>query len=128
VRAIVQGAADDHRRVLEAHRDHVMRLAGLDALEFAEVPRERDTVRRVVREMQIHVPLAGIVDRDAEKARILKDLAGVEKQRAGLMAKLSNPMFRERADSDVVRETETQVELLGEHHEKLTRILQELGG
>jgi valyl-tRNA synthetase len=127
--AIVEGATADHRRVLEGERDHVMRLAGLDAFDFAEdVPRERDTVRRVVREMQIHVPLAGIVNRDAEKARILKDLAGVEKQRAGLIAKLANPMFRERADSDVVRETESQVETLGEHHEKLTRILQELGG
>jgi valyl-tRNA synthetase len=129
IAAIVQGSGEADRQLLDRHCDYVMRLAGLDELRYAdEIPRDMDTVTRVVRDMQIHLPLAGVVDREAEKARLRKDLAGVEKERAGLRAKLSNPMFRERADEEVVREAESRAEELEQHHGKLTRILQELGG
>jgi valyl-tRNA synthetase len=129
IEVIVQGAGERRRRILDEHREYVARIAGLEELRYAaDVPRDADTVTRVVRDLQIHIPLKGIVDREAEKARIRKDLAGVEKQRAGLMAKLSNPMFRERADGEIVKETETLVETLEQHQEKLERILQELGG
>ncbi len=127
VPAIVEGAGARTRAVLERHRAHVERLASLDVITFAEsVPKSPETVRRLVREMQVHVPLAGIVDRDAEMARVRKELAATEKQRAALEGKLNNPKFRERADPDVVRETEAQFAGLREQHERLTHLLQEL--
>jgi valyl-tRNA synthetase len=125
--AIVQGAGERARRILGEHLELVHRLGAVGDLQFAdEVPRSPDTVVRIVRQMQVHVPLAGIVDREQEKARVRRELAGIQKQRAGLESKLANPMFRERADPDVVREAETQVADLGQHEEKLERILAEL--
>ena len=86
-----------------------------------------DTVRRVVRGFEVHVPLAGIVDRTKEADRVARELARLTKQRGGLQARLANPAFLERADPDVVRDTRDQEADVGRRQEKLERILAELG-
>ena len=129
ITAIVEGADAHGRDVLGAHQRYVTRLAGLERLEFErDVAKRPDTVVRVVRDLQLHVPLAGIVDRDAEMARIRKELTKIDKQRAADAAKLANLKFRERADPEVVNETEARRRNLGAHKAKLERILQELVG
>ena len=47
----------------------------------------------------MHVPLAGIVDREAERERNRRELDKIRKQHEGVMAKLSNAAFREKADN-----------------------------
>ena len=128
ITAVVEGADRNVQELLERHGEHVRRLAGLAALEFADsVLRNPDTVRRVVRLFQVHIPLAGIVDRSQETARVRRSLEKVAKQRGTLQAKLANPAFVTRADPRVVQETQTQEEAIGRHQEKLEQILLELG-
>ncbi|MBI3262017.1 MAG: valine--tRNA ligase [Acidobacteria bacterium] len=129
VSAMVTGAEDGSRAVLTSASDYVKRLANLEALEFRqEVTRSPDTVRRVVREMQIHIPLAGIVDREAERRRLEKDVVGKERQRRSLETQLANPDFLERADPDIVGEKRALMETVSGDLERLRDILQELGG
>jgi valyl-tRNA synthetase len=129
VRAIVEAAPEADEVVLRAQAGQVVRLARLTALEVAaSVPRDPDTVRRVVRGFQVHVPLAGIVDRDKETERVRKSLAKLVKQRGGLQARLSNTAFVERADPEVVKEARAQELAIGLRQEKLAQILAELGG
>ena len=105
----VEGAGPETQAMLEHHGDHVRRLAGLSSLEFAEsVPRSPDTVRRVVRHFQLHIPLAGIVDRTKETERIRRNLTKLTKQRAAVQARLANRAFVERADPAVVGEARSQ--------------------
>ena len=113
---------------LRRHLGHVTRLAGLAAFDVAdEAPRaDPDTVRRVVRGFELHVPLAGIVDRTQEAERVARELARLTKQRGGLQARLANPAFLERADPDVVRDTREQEAEVGLRQEKLERIRAEL--
>ena len=126
---VVEGA-DDHQHALFVEQgDDVRRLAGLEALEFnADVPRQPDTVIRVLREMQVHIPLAGIVDRQAESARLQRELAKLIKLCGSLEGKLANPAFKERADPEVVKEAENQLRNLKARHDTLEKILQELVG
>jgi valyl-tRNA synthetase len=127
--AILEGPGDNGYAVLREQAADIRRLAGLESLEFqTAVPRAADTAVRVVRDLRVHVPLAGIIDRDAEKARIRKELAKVVRPLTSLESKLANPSFRERADPDVVRETEAQLQNLLAQQEKYERILQELEG
>ena len=113
---------------LRSHLGHVMRLGGLSAFDVADgAPRpDPDTVRRVVRGFELHVPLAGIVDRAQEAERVGRELARLTRQRGGLQARLANPAFVERADPDVVRDTREQEVEVGRRQEKLERILAEL--
>ena len=126
---LVHGADAAAAATLRRHPGHVTRLAGLARLDVAaEAPRAApDTVRRVVRGFEVHVPLAGIVDRKKEADRVARELAKLTKQRGGLQARLANPAFVERADPDVVRDTRDQEAEVGRRQEKLERILAELG-
>jgi valyl-tRNA synthetase len=129
VRAIIESAPAEDQALLRSHADQVARLAGVEELEFAaSVPREPDIVRRVVRDFQIHVPLAGIVDRAKETERVRRDLAKLVKQRGALQARLANVAFVERADPAVVEEARNQERAIGQREAKLNQILEELGG
>jgi valyl-tRNA synthetase len=52
--------------------------------------------------MQVFIPLAGLVDVEAEKPRLEKAIAETEKLLERSEAKLANPKFAERAPADVV--------------------------
>ena len=124
ITALVQGADRATAAALDEHASHIARLAGLDALScVAEVERSPDTVRRVVRDFQIHVPLAGIVDRGKEAERVKRDVEKLTRRRTALRARLANPSFVERADPAVVEEARNQEHDVARHLAKLEQIL-----
>ena len=63
-----------------------------------------DMVQNVFKESTLLMPLKGVVDFVAEKERLQKELAGLEKRLAGYANKLNNPGFVERAPAAVVEE------------------------
>ena len=129
ISVIVQGASPEIRQIIETQQSHVTGLAGLGTLDFAtKVERNLDTVRRVVRDFQVHIPLAGIVDRNKETERIKREVAKLRKRRGVLQARLSNRAFIERAAPEVVLEATTQESKIGIKQKKLEQILEELGG
>ena len=124
IAALVQGADPPTAAALGRHASHIARLAGLTALDcVADVERSPDTVRRVVRDFQIHVPLAGIVDRAKEAERVKRDVEKLTRRRTGLQARLANPSFVERADPAVVEEARAQEQDVARHLAKLEQIL-----
>ena len=128
LKVIIEGANVEHRTLLSDQIKHVRRLARLEVLEFSEnVPHGPDTVRRVVRDFQVHMPLVGIVNRQEEKARVLKELERIEKQKSNVDKRLANPKFLERADPKVVAETRVQSQNLSLEQERYERIFQEMG-
>jgi valyl-tRNA synthetase len=56
----------------------------------------------VVDEATFILPLAGVIDIEAERARLQKALQAAEKERDGLAARLGNPSFVERAKPEAV--------------------------
>ena len=127
ITALVAGADESQRASLDRLAPYITQLARLESIEHrAEVTRGPDTVTRVVRDLHISLPLEGIVDREAERDRVGKDLAKLAKQLTSVEGKLSNAKFRERADPEVVRATETQAVALAQQRERLERLLEEL--
>jgi valyl-tRNA synthetase len=56
----------------------------------------------VAGDVQIFVPLRGIVNVEEEEKRLAKEIAKIEKDMDFLGKKLENPSFVERAPADVV--------------------------
>ena len=129
IRVIIESASTEEQASLQAHRDQVSRLAGVEHLDFGEsVPHDPDTVRRIVRKFQVHVPLEGIVDRGKETERVRRDLSKLVKQRGALQSRLSKAAFVERADPEVVAEARNQEQEVGQRQAQLEQILAELEG
>ena len=127
IKVFIEGADKLSQRILDGCETHLVRLAGLDEVEFQDrVKRHPETVVRVVRDLQVHVPLAGIVNRQDEANRVAKELLKIEKQHAADQNKLANPKFRERAAPEVVADTEARVQGLIKQRDKLKRLLEEL--
>src|SRR5206468_9860541 len=72
------------------------RLARLDFVTDAAPP-EGASLQVVVNEATFVLPLAGVIDVDAEKGRLSKSAEVAEKERDSLAQRLANPNFAERA-------------------------------
>jgi len=76
------------------------------ASEFGAMTGEiqRGTAQLVIDEATVLIPLAGLIDLDAERARLQKDRARIAKDREAAEKKLANPDFIARAKPEVVEE------------------------
>ena len=86
---------------LKTNADIVARLARLDVDTDGQRP-EGASVQLGVDEATFVVPLAGVIDLDAEKARLAKALDAVGKEAKSLEGRLNNPNFVERAKPEAV--------------------------
>lgn len=94
------------RAMLEEQAVHIRRLTRTDALRFlsTEDSPPPQCATTVADGIEIHVPLAGLVDVDAERTRLQKELDKAQKDIAFFERKLNNPRFVEKAPPEVVAE------------------------
>ncbi len=93
------------RAMVEALGDQIVRLARLSEVTLLAagdaIPREVST-EVVHGGVEVILPLAGVVDLDAERARLRKELEKLGKDAAKLDKKLSNERFLAKAPPEVV--------------------------
>ena len=69
-----------------------------------------ESATALVGEMQILIPLAGLIDKDAEIARLSKEIEKIEKNLIGVESRLNNPAFVEKAKPEVIETARKQAE------------------
>lgn len=113
---------------LKSFNNIICSLARLEKLECfapaAEV--SKDMVQAVFREAVILLPLKGVVDFAAEKERLQKEIAALDKNLEGYARKLGNPSFVERAPAAVVEEEKRRQSEALENKAKLQEALQRI--
>ena len=85
---------------IERNAAAIRRLARIERIDTGAV--QGGAAQIVVDEATFLLPLAGVIDIDAEKARLLKAAEAAEKERDSLAARLDNPSFVERARPEAV--------------------------
>jgi valyl-tRNA synthetase len=114
-------SAGEQNDLLAAQSGVLVSLARLDEaqLQMAEtMPVPDKAVTLVVGAVTVHLPLAGMVDLDAELARLSRELAQSEERIARSEALLANPGFTGRAPQEVVqRERDKLAELTAQRAE-----------
>jgi valyl-tRNA synthetase len=85
-----------------------------------------ESATALVGEMKVLIPLAGLIDKDAETARLRKAIEKIQKGLQGLEARLNNPNFADKAPEKVVNQVRKQAEeqqaALAQLNEQLTKI------
>jgi valyl-tRNA synthetase len=69
-----------------------------------------ESATALVGEMQILIPLAGLIDKDAEIARLTKEIEKLQKNLSGVESRLNNPAFVEKAKPEVLETARKQAE------------------
>jgi valyl-tRNA synthetase len=67
----------------------------------------------LVGDMQVLVPMSGLIDKGAEVARLNREIDRKEKERARAEGKINNPSFVDKAPSEVVQKEKDKVVDLG---------------
>ena len=92
-----------------AWSESIRRLARVSSVETAAAA-PAGALELVVRGEAVALPLAGVVDLKAERARLDKEIARVGQEIAKVEAKLGNPDFVARAPEDVIAEHKDRLE------------------
>ena len=99
--AIVNDAAEETKAAIRRLAPTLARLARIDDWSF-DGTAEGGAAQVVVDEATIILPLEGIIDIAAEKARLTKSLHAAQKEAQSLEARLANPAFVEKAKPEAV--------------------------
>ena len=103
----------------------IRRLARLSVISFAPEAPEK-SVQMVVRKTFVALPLQGIIDFEAEKTRLAKEIAKLKGDADKIEAKLRNAEFVARAPEEVVEENRERREDALSRMEKLAAALARL--
>ncbi len=119
--------ADAALRACAARNDDtIKRLARLESIDFADAA-PKGAALIVAGDTTAALPLTGIIDMGAERARLAKAIAGAQSDLAKMDAKLSNPQFMERAKDEAIAEAKERKAELEADIKRLTSALNRLG-
>ena len=122
-------AADGAAPDLEAARPILESLARVRPLHLVRDARETPksgVASTVLAEAQVVLPLAGLIDVDAERERLSKQMAEAEAEVSRLEGKLANAAFREKAPAAVVAKEQEKLAAAQARLEGLRQRLSEL--
>ena len=125
VPCVIVGADAESRRLSSQWETEISRLARLSSIEVAdEVP---DGAAQIVfGDITICLPLKGIIDFDAEKERLARDLEKTQKEIKSIEGRLANAGFVAKAPEKVIVETREKLVDLKTRQEKITEAAKQL--
>ena len=114
---------------LRENQDYILRLASLSLIEMGEdMAKPPLSATAVTGGLEIHLPLGDLIDLEAEKARLAKELKKIEEDLSRIQTKLANEAFRAKAPKEVVEKQEEVASKIREKRTKLKENLEILKG
>ena len=127
LKAFVQDANDQTKAWINGFWSGAQRLARIDFAPLEESAPAGANLQIVVNEATFVLPLEGIIDIAAEKARLAKALEAVSKEAKSLEGRLSNPAFVEKAKPEAVEKARADHAEKSAEAERLSAALARLG-
>ena len=121
---LVQGAGPEVLARGQRWLDTISRMARIEAIQPLAGEPPKGVAQAVLGEATIMLPLAGIIDIDAERARLARERGKAEAEARKIAAKLDNADFVARAKPEVVEENR---ERLAAAHAEIARLEAALG-
>lgn len=123
LKAYLQKVEDCAQQYLKTMGNTICSLAKLESLQLSEAEAEKNMVQIVTSEGTISLSLQGVIDFVAEKERLTKEIASLDKNLQSYAAKLNNPAFVEKAPEKVVAEEKRRQQEALQKKEKLQEAL-----
>ena len=108
------------QQTLQDHGEYIRELARVEQLETGpNIEKPKVSASSVLGEMDLIIPLEGMMDFQEERKRVEKELKKIEKDLIFLDKKLSNPDFVKKAPVDVIEKDEQRKKSLSLKQAKL---------
>jgi len=102
-------------RLMRHNESYIISMARVSDLAIGQaIEQPQDASIQVAGDIQIYVPLKGLVDVAAEEERLLKEIGKIEKEIEMFSKKLESPAFVDRAPAEIVaKERQKLAEVTG---------------
>ncbi|MFO7951973.1 MAG: valine--tRNA ligase [Bacillota bacterium] len=122
---VIIRATGEKKACLEEEGHHINDLAFAEPVTVdPELEKPKQALTAIIGEdVEVYLPLEGIVDLDAEIARLEKEVSQLEEEIKKTEGKLNNKNFREKAPAEVVEKEKARRE---EHETKMQKLQQRL--
>jgi valyl-tRNA synthetase len=107
---LLQNGSTFDQNWVSDYQMYLLKLGRLESIKWLgndEVPPE--SAIALIGEMKILIPMAGLIDRDAELARLEKEIQKIKNELPRIEAKLSNPAFADKAPAEVINKEKTKL-------------------
>jgi len=116
----------DQKQYTQCERE-ILSLAKVESVQWLATDEAApESATALVGEMQILIPLAGLIDKAAETARLTREIEKINKALQGVLGRLNNPAFTDKAPENVVaqvrQQAETQQAALDQLQQQLVKI------
>ncbi|MCW8841339.1 MAG: valine--tRNA ligase [Gammaproteobacteria bacterium] len=127
---LLEGGSAQDIAWLDPNEAFIKSLAKTESITWlAEGEEAPESATSLVGEMKLLVPMAGLIDKDAELARLDKEIDRLEKEVKRLEGKLGNEKFVNKAPAEVVdkektklTETKSSLDSLKEQRKKIEKL------
>ena len=100
---LLRGVSAEVERRVNENRSFLLNLARLDSITILPASDKGPaSVTKIIEGAELLIPMAGFIDKDAELARLAKEVAKVEAEIGRIESKLSNEGFVARAPEAVI--------------------------
>jgi valyl-tRNA synthetase len=124
---LISAADEQARTMMERDRNYIINLAHLESLTIdINMVEPKGVATAVIGSTKIYVPLAGVVDISAEKARLEKELGKINKDLEQSSKKLANRDFCAKAAPDIIQKEEEKLKDLQKKYTTLEGALKKL--
>jgi len=127
INALLKNATAEDVTRLEANRPFLAKLAKLETIEvLAEGSEAPMSAIQLVGDLEVLVPMLGLIDVNAEIARLTKEAEKLNKELTSVTNKLNNANFVDKAPAVVVEKEKARQADLQIAHAKLQQQLEEM--
>ncbi len=121
---LFQDGSEQDQQYLQQHETFLLSLAKLESITWLNAGDDApESATSLVGQMKVLIPMAGLIDKDAELKRLNKEIEKTDKAYQALDKKLANPGFTGKAPAAVV---EKEKEKLADLETKLASLKEQL--
>jgi valyl-tRNA synthetase len=100
---LLQNGTDADQVYLKDSESYLLKLGRLESITWLNVDDNTpESAIALVGNMKILIPMAGLIDKDAELARLEKEIQRIEKELPRIEGKLGNAAFVDKAPPEVI--------------------------
>ncbi len=100
---LLQNGSVDDKALLNDNKTYLLKLGRLESIDWLpENDNAPESAIALVGNMKILIPMAGLIDKEAELGRLNKEIQKIEKELPRIEGKLNNPKFIDKAPADVI--------------------------
>ena len=107
---LLQNGSEQDRQRLDSNRHYITALGRVASIEWLDDQEGPESATVLIGEMKLLIPMAGLIDKHAEQARLSKELDRKRGELERTESKLGNASFVDKAPAAVVKKEKAKAD------------------